>query len=307
MDRITLLSAFVLVSEMGSFSKAASQLRLTQSQVSKMIQRLEEELHCTLFIRTTRSLKLTEEGERFVTHAKVISDNYASALEEVHGNKAEPKGCLRVLTSDCTGRTLFIHHAANFLARYPMMRIDHVVRDTFTNLVENQIDVALCVGALPDSSYRTKHLGEVSYMTVAAPAYLKTRGIPETPQALQQHDCIIFSKLVSSPAMGGSNTWHYTDNMGKPVSIEVNGRYSVDNSSLAWRASLLGLGVFQGPKHLLAEDVKAGRLVEILAGYKMESFPVQLIYPAQTYMPLRLRSFIDFFVSEFNLDSWSAA
>lgn len=306
MDRITLLSAFVMVAEKGSFSKAAMHLRVTQSQVSKMVKRLEEELNCTLFIRTTRALTLTDEGERLVLHAKTISDSYTHALEDIGGSEAELRGTIRVLTSDCTGRTLFIQSATKFLEQHPRVHIDHVVRDICVNLVEQQIDIAVSIGPLPDSSYRTKRVGLMRCITVAAPSYLKKHGTPKTPQDLQLHDCITFSKLGAYLGNDNQSIWSYLDSKGKALPIEVTGRYNVDNSSLAWEAALLGLGIYQGPNHLLADDIQAGRLVEILPHYKLESFPIHLIYPAQGYMPQRLRAFIDFFTQELSLNPWIA-
>lgn len=299
MDRLTLLSTFALVAETGSFTKAADQLRLTQSQVSKMVKRLEEELRCTLLLRTTRSLRMTNEGERLVSYAKTITDSYTSALDDIGGSKAELSGCIRVLTSDCTGRTLFVKNAAAFIQRNPLVQIDHVVRDRFVNLVENQVDVALWIGGLPDSTYRSKRVGLMRCITVAAPSYLEKWGVPKTPSDLSFHNCIIFSKL-DGLGSGQNNTWHYSDKTGSSVFVTVNGRYSVDNASLAWEAALLGLGIYQGPKHLLADDILAGRLVEVLPHYTLDHFPIYLIYPAQNYMPRRLRVFIDFLAQEFN-------
>lgn len=302
MDRLTLIKTFVLVAEKGSFSGVATLLNLTQSQVSKMIKRLEDDLRVTLFTRTTRQIALTDEGQRFLVHARAIQERFEQAQEDLGGNKAEPKGKLRILTSDGTGRTVFLEVLEKFLIRYPFIQVEHIVSDRFLSLAENQIDVALWIGELKDASYKAKRVGLARRVTVAAPSYLAQRGVPATPEDLLQHDCIGFLPLSSYTGLGQKMIWLYEDSKSQKHEIEITGRYAADNSSMVREATLKGLGVYQGPNYLFSDDVRSGRLVEILKDYSFDPFPIHLIYTAQDFLPLRLRVFMDFLAHEFSLN-----
>jgi DNA-binding transcriptional LysR family regulator len=302
MDRLTLIKTFVLVAEKGSFSGVGAFLNLTQSQVSKMIRRLEDDLRVTLFTRTTRQIALTDEGQRFLSHARAILERFEQAQEDIVGNRAEPKGKLRMLTSDGTGRTVFLQVLEKFLARYPSIQVEHIVSDKFLSLAENQIDVALWIGELRDASYKARRVGLARRVSVAAPSYLAQHGEPKTPEDLLQHDCIGFLPLSSYTGLGQKMIWLYKDTSEQRHEIEISGRYAADNSSMVREATLRGLGIYQGPNYLFAEDVKAGRLTEILKDYSIDPFPIHLIYTAQDFLPLRLRVFMDFCAHEFSLN-----
>jgi LysR family transcriptional regulator, regulator for bpeEF and oprC len=302
MDRLNLFKTFILVAEKGSFSDAATLLNQTQSQVSKMIRRLEDDLQVTLFTRTTRQIALTEEGQRFLTHARAILGRFDIAQEELRGDKAEPKGKIRVLTSDGTGRTIFLTVLTRFLARYPFIQVEHIVSDRFLNLSENQIDVALWIGDLKDASYKARRIGLARRVTVAAPSYLKARGTPKTPEDLYHHDCIGFLLLSAYTGLRQKMIWLYRDEDGREHEIEIAGRYASDNTSIVRDAALAGLGVYQGPNYLFADAIKDGRLVEVLKEFSFDPFPIHLLYTAQDFIPLRLRVFMDFFGHEFSLD-----
>lgn len=303
MDRLTLLKIFVSVADTGSFSGTAELTNQTQSQVSKMIRRLEEELKVTLFTRTTRQISLTEEGEQFLIHARAIVDRLDMALEELHGYKAELRGQLRILTSDGTGRTIFMDVLTRFLEKYPFIKVDHIVSDRLLNLTENQIDVALWLGELKDTSFKARKIGIARRITVASPEYLKRHGIPEKPEDLSHHDCIIFNRLPEYMGLGRKVVWAFETENQEQKNITVFGRYSTDNSSLVREAALKGLGVYHGPSYLFAQDLKEGRLVEVLRSYSFNSsFDMRLLYAAHGFVPLRLRVFIDFFAHEFSLN-----
>src|SRR5437879_453199 len=157
-DRLERLRLFVFVTETGNFSAAAKALNLAQSQVSKAIRALEEEFRVTLFNRTTRKISLTDEGARLLAHCKEIIERYNVAEEDVRGKRTEPHGTLRILTSDGTGRAVFMPYVAGFLKRYPLLKIDHVMTDRFIDLHQNAIDAALGISDLNDSRYKARRL-----------------------------------------------------------------------------------------------------------------------------------------------------
>lgn len=305
MDRITLMQTFVQVAESGSFSAAADALRTTQSTVSKLIRGLEGQLNTTLFARTTRRITLTEEAQRLLPHAKALIERYAAAMEATTGAGAEPRGHIRFLTSDGLGRMLFLPYLSRFLSRYPHITVEHSVTDRKIDLVENNIDLALRMGDLKDSSYKTKRIGLTRRVTVASPEYLKARGAPKKPEDLMHHNCISFTRLAEYT--GASNAWEYRDpKTGKNISIAISGNYASDNSSTVRQAALDGMGVYQGPNWLFGDDVTQGRLKEILSNYQMEPFPIYLIHPAVDYLPQRFRVLMDYLAHEFSLNPWVA-
>ncbi len=305
MDRITLMQTFVQVAESGSFSGASDALRTTQSSVSKLIRALERQLNTSLFTRTTRRITLTEEAHRLLPHAKVLIERYAAAMEATTGTRAEPRGHIRFLTSDGLGRMLFLPYLSGFLSRYPHITVEHIVTDRKIDLVENNIDLALRMGDLKDSSTKAKRIGLTRRVTVASPDYLKARGTPKKPEDLLQHNCISFTRLAEYT--GASDAWEYRDpKTQKNISIPVSGNYASDNSSTVRQAALDGIGVYQGPNWLFGKDITHGLLKEILSRYEMEPFPIYLIHPAADYLPQRLRVLMDYLAHEFSLNPWVA-
>jgi DNA-binding transcriptional LysR family regulator len=161
MDRLALFETFLQVIESGSFSRAGQVLNLTQSQVSKQIQRLEGQLSVSLFRRSTRQLNLTEAGETLMERAREAVDSYRRAEEAVQPEGSEPEGTLRILSSDGLGRVWFLPRLTPFLERFPRLRIEHVISDHHLDLTEHNIHVALRLGVLRDSAYRAKKLRPV--------------------------------------------------------------------------------------------------------------------------------------------------
>ena len=305
MDRITLMQTFVQVAESGSFSAAADALRTTQSSVSKLIRALEGLLNTSLFTRTTRKITLTEEAVRLLPHAKALVERYAAAMEATTGTRAEPRGHIRFLTSDGLGRMLFLPYLSGFLSRYPHITVEHIVTDRKIDLVENNIELALRMGDLKDSSTKAKRIGLTRRVTVASPDYLKARGTPKTPQDLAEHNCIMFTRL--SEYTGKGDAWNYRDpKTQRDIAMAVSGNYASDNSSTVRQAALAGVGIYQGPSWLFGEDIAQGHLKEILSRYEMEPFPIYLIHPAADYLPQRLRVLMDYLAHEFSLNPWVA-
>ncbi len=303
MDRLMLMKTFIQVVESGSFSAAANALGSTQSHISKMIRMLEIQLNTTLFMRTTRSLTLTEEAHRLLPHAKTLIEGYNTALESVNGTQTEPKGHIRFLTSDGLGRMLFLPYLSGFFSRFPHITIEHIVTDRKVDLVENNIDLALRMGDLKDSTYKAKYIGLARRVTVASPEYIMKHGMPKTPQDLSHHNCIAFTRL--SEYTGKGQAWEYHDSKtGENIRIPVSGRYSSDNSSTVRQAALSGLGIYQGPNWMFGEDTAKGHLMEILQDYQMDPFPIYLLHPLMDYLPLRLKALSDYLAHEFSLNPW---
>jgi DNA-binding transcriptional LysR family regulator len=189
------------------FSAAAKALNLAQSHVSKAIKALEEEFRVTLFKRTTRSMTLSDEGARLLTHARAIIKRYGLANEDVRGEQSLPQGTLRILTSDGTGRPTFMPYVASFLQQYPLLNIDHLMSDRFLDLAENGIDAAVRIGDLVESAYKARRVGMARRITVVSPAYVERKGRPHTPLDLIAHDCVIFTRLDEYTHLGVKDLW----------------------------------------------------------------------------------------------------
>lgn len=305
MDRLTLMKHFVQVVDSGSFSAAAENLGTTQSQVSKMLRMLEEDMRVTLFTRTTRKITLTEEGERLLPHCRDLMERYAAAHEAVRGRQTEPRGHIRLLTSNGLGRDLFMPYLSGFLTRYPHITLEHIVTDRKIDLAEQNIDMAIRMGELKDSSYKSKRIGLARRVTVASPAYLKKNGTPKTPEDLKRYNCILFTRLAEYT--GRSIAWEYADpQSGKVASILVKGNYAADNSAIVVQAALDGIGIYQGPNWMFSEHIKAKRLCEILPEYQISPWPIYVLYPSQGFLPSRICVLTDYLAHEFSLNPWVA-
>jgi len=268
------------------------------------VRALEEEFRVTLFNRTTRKISLTHEGTRLFAHAKGILERYNVAEEDARGEQAEPRGTLRILTSDGTGRAVFMPYITVFLKRYPLLKIDHVMNDRFIDLAENGIDAALWIGELKESAYKARRIGLARRVTVATPAYLKRKGRPRTPLDLAAHDCIVFSRLGEYNNLGIRNYWVYRGKDGTDLTVEVSGPFMTDNSSLVRDAVLQDLGIYQGPNYVFGDDLKTGRVVTILEEYELQPWPIHIIYPATGFLPNRVRVLIDFLADAFSGNPW---
>jgi DNA-binding transcriptional LysR family regulator len=295
MDRLTLFETFLQVVESGSFSRAGDVLNLTQSQVSKQIQRLEGHLGVMLFRRSTRQLNLTEAGLTLMEHAREAVDSYRRAEEAIQSESQEPEGTLRVLSSDGLGRVWFLPRLTAFLKRFPHIRIEHVISDQHLDLTEHNIHVALRLGILRDSAYRAKKLTDARRITVASPGYLARRGTPVHPSDLMDHDCIFFTRLAEYTGAHKQDYWEYKDAQGERLRVHVSGVYATDNSSAVKDATCLGLGIYQGPDWLFTNELASGGLVEILADYSTDAFPIHLLYDAHRHVPRRVQCFLDYF------------
>jgi DNA-binding transcriptional LysR family regulator len=303
MDRLTLMHSFVQVAESGSFSAVARQINSTQSNVSKLIRALEDQLGVSLFARTTRKLTLTEEGVRLLPQAKQLLDRYQEVVESTRTNRAEPRGQIRFLTSDGTGRVLLLPYLQRFLERYPHIHVEHVLNDRKIDLVENHIDLAMRMGVLKDSNYKVKRIGMARRITVASTNYLKARGTPKTPEDLRHHNCITFTSLAEY-TMGSVSAWEYRHpKTGKLVSVNVSGNYSSDNTSLVCTAAISGFGVYQGPNWMFKDELDNGTVKQVLGNYELEPFPLYLVYPPSDYVPMRVKVLMDFLAHELSLNA----
>jgi DNA-binding transcriptional LysR family regulator len=285
MERSGEMEVFVRVVQDGGFSAAARSLDLTPSAVSKLIARLEDRLGARLLIRTTRALRLTEEGEAYHRAALRVLQELNEADLAVSAGAV--RGRVRVSASVPFGQEFVVPALPAFLARYPDTSVDLSLSDDIVNLLTNRTDIAIRVGNLPDSALIAKKLGQSRRALVASPAYLARAGMPETPADLAQHNCIAFN---FRPSRAG---WPFRDG-GRDFEQVVAGNILVNNGETARQTALDGLGIARLGYFHVAADIAAGRLVPLLEAFNPGDLElIHAIYVGGGEVPGRVRAFID--------------
>lgn len=294
MDRFGEMETFVRVVESGSFSSAARDLHMTPSAVSKMIGRLEDRLGVRLLSRTTRKLSLTEEGRVFFQRITPILSEVAEAEETVSLSTAEARGVLKVNASTAFGQYQIVPLIPAMLERYPSLQVQLTMTDSIVNLVEEGFDVSIRIGTLTDSSLIARKLGVAHRVLVASPAYLERHGVPKCPIDLEQHQCLKLSIPTSL------NKWEFVLADG-PRTVEVSGRFEADNAIALHEAALAGMGLFRAATFVVGDDIKAGRLVQVLQEYEISGDPgIFVVWPHNRNLSAKVRAFVDTLVDAFS-------
>jgi DNA-binding transcriptional LysR family regulator len=287
MDRLEAMSILLAVTDAGSLSAAARRLGMPLPTVSRKVAELEAHLRTRLLHRTTRQLSLTEAGAAYVAACRRILDDVGEAERIATGEYAAPKGDLAVTAPIVFGRLHIVPVVAEFLAQYPEINIKLLLTDRVVHLMEEQIDVALRIGELPDSTLMASRVGTVRTLVCASPAYLAQRGVPAGPAALATHDCISFDVLESRRA------WVFGDGKSS-TAVPVRSRLEVNTAEAAIAAATLGVGLVRVLSYQVAEAVGNGALDIVLQDYEPAPLPVSLVHKGQTPLPRKLRVFLDF-------------
>ena len=299
MDQQGEMAVFVRVVEHESFSSAARALKLTPSAVSKLIGRLEDRLGARLLNRTTRRLSMTEEGHAFYQRCVPILsaiDEAEMAVTELH---AEPRGLLKVNASTAFGQFHIQPLIPKFLERHPDLRIQLTLSDSLVNLVEEEVDVAIRIADMPDSTLIAKKLSAVHRTVAAAPSYIATFGIPKSPKDLKNHNCLTLSFETSL------NQWEFKGSDG-PQRIRVRGSFETNNAAALYEAGLAGLGLFRAANFVVGSDFKEGRLIPVLEDYEMiNQVNIYAVYPHSKHLSPKVRAFVDLMIDAFTpIPSW---
>lgn len=282
MDRFVLMQCFARTVETGSFSAAARDLGLSQPNVSRYVAALEAHLQRSLLQRSTRKVHLTPEGERYYSEARRILDAVAEAESSLTSDVA-PSGLLRVACPTALAHEYVIPKVPDFLNRYPDLQLDLQISDRFVNLVDEGAELALRIGHLADSALRARRVGRFDRICVASKTYLKERGIPDKPEDLSAHDCIIYSLLATA------HVWRFAD-----AEIAVTGRFRVNSPQAVREAAMAGLGVAHGPSWLFEDGLKQGILMRVLDGFEAPPVPIHILYVANRLLPRRAVVFMDY-------------
>jgi DNA-binding transcriptional LysR family regulator len=301
MDRVQGIRLFIRVVETGSFSKAASDLGLTQPTATKHVAELEQRLGSRLFHRSTRGVTPTEIGTLYYEKCCVIAreleeaDNLAALLQ------SRVRGTLRISTSVAFGRRVMVPLVLRFMREHPDIQVDLSFDDRYVNLIEQGIDVALRMGRLADSSLGARYLGANPWVMVATPAYLALRGTPKTPHDLAQHDALIYSTVQ------GDERWHFTGADGQPMPIPVKGPLRSNNLSALLAATRADLGLATLPWYVAHDSVQEGVVVPVLADWALPAQEIHAVYPSPRLVPTKVSGFVKWLEGQFPESWWSRA
>ncbi|WP_054180562.1 DNA-binding transcriptional regulator YafC [Trabulsiella odontotermitis] len=281
------IAIFVAVVESGSFSRAAEQLDQANSAVSRAVKKLESKLGVSLLNRTTRQLSLTEEGERYFRRMQVVLQEMAAAENELMETRNTPRGLLRVDAATPVVLHFLMPLIKPFRERYPEMTLSLVSSETFINLIERKVDVAIRAGTLTDSSLRARPLFNSYRKIIASPDYLEKHGTPHTVEELKQHLCLGFTEPVSL------NTWPVSCNDGQLFEIQC-GLSSNSGETLKYLC-LSGNGIACLSDYMVDKEIAKGDFVELLADKRLPvEMPFSAVYYSDRAVSTRIRAFIDF-------------
>jgi len=287
MDRIDAMSVLHAVVAAGSLSEAGRRLGIPLSTVSRKVSDLEAHLGARLLVRSSRSVGLTEAGKAYVVATRRILDDLAEAERAAAGEYAVVKGELVITTPIAFGRLHVVPVVAAFLQAYPETDVRLVLADRLLHLLEDEVDLAVRIATLPDSSDVAVKVGTIRHVVCASPAYLERRGCPQVPAELADHDVVTFL------AVGQAGVWTFAAGMAKQVSTPRS-RLTVNTAEAAIDAAIAGVGLTRVLSYQIADAVSAGRLVTVLDDHAPEPVPVSLVYPGQGLLPLKLRAFLKF-------------
>jgi DNA-binding transcriptional LysR family regulator len=286
MDRLEAMSMVIAVNETGSFSAASRKLAIPVATVSRNVAELEVRLKAELFQRTSRRMSLTDAGRSYIDACKRIMEQVDDAERELSGEYRTPKGDLTVTAPWGLGHTHLLPLALEFLREYPDIALRLALTDRIVNMVDENVDVAIRIGALPDSSMIATRVGTIRVVVCASSAYLTACGRPETLDDLHNHDCITIDDIAPPTA------WKFT-NGNRSTVVPIRTRLTVNTSEAAVLAAVAGAGLARVMSYKMDAARRAGTLAVVLDAFEPEPLPAHLVYAQRKITPLKLRAFLN--------------
>jgi DNA-binding transcriptional LysR family regulator len=287
LDRFEAMRLFVSVGEAGSLSAAARRLRTPLPTLSRKLAQLEAHLGVRLVTRTTRRFVLTEAGLRYLDACRRLLAEVDEAERMAAGEYEAPRGRLLVTAPIVFGRLHVLPVVMEFLKTYPAVDLRLSLVDRIVDLREENLDVGVRIGVLPDSSLIAARVGAVKLITCATPDYLKANGTPRVPADLARLHC------VGSVNLAAPDQWLYHDN-GQEIAVAIRARLIVTTAEAALDAAIAGLGVTRLLSYQAADAIRAGKLTRILRKFEPPELPVHLVHSEARLAPPKLRVFLDF-------------
>ncbi|KLV10496.1 LysR family transcriptional regulator [Photobacterium ganghwense] len=285
------IRSFVLIAQLGNFTKAAEVLNVSRSHVSRQISQLETEMGVTLLIRTTRTLKLTDAGRHFYQQCEGALNNIDQALLAAVDDVNEVKGKIRInCVGGYLGEDVIAHIVSEFMLLHPDVDIHLDFSSHRVDLIEDDFDIAFRMGKLDDAGFVARKLLDVSMNTLASPEYISQYGRPTHPKDLIHHRCLT----------GTVKRWSYVSlDTGQQTEVTVNGPLLCRNGRVLVKGALAGNGIIRVPSCYCQQEIDAGKLVEVFDKWTIPTVEFSAIYHQDKYQPTRLRAFIAFTKSYF--------
>jgi len=291
MDTAT-LDLFSLVVKNGSFAAAAREKNMDPSSVSRLIAGLETKLGVRLFQRNTRQLALTEAGSVYYQRIEPLMEELQRAGHAAADVSSRVTGTLRVTASNSFGLKFVVPRLPAFTEKYPDLVVDLMLTDTVVDLLADRVDVAIRLGSLPDSNLVAQLLTYTRYRVVASPGYLNKHGTPTIPAQAREHNCLLF------PLPGFRSQWIFQDENGVQNEVSISGKLLLTSAIGLQQCALAGMGIALLADWLVADDISSGKLIELFPAWEVAALDFKsaawFVYPSRSYVPLKVRVFIDY-------------
>ncbi len=291
MDRLHLMTVFVAVAESQGFAAGARKLGLSPAAATRAVAALEERLGVRLLERSTRHVRVTEAGQRYLDDCRRLLAELDEADDAAAGLNAAPRGQLALTAPVLFGRMYVMPAIVDYLGRYPDTQVSAVFVDRVTNLLEEGLDVAVRIGELPDSGLRALRVGQVRRMVCAAPAYVAAHGMPRRPAELAGHT------IVASVGASTQPEWRFLEE-GSVRGYRMQPRLTVTSNDSAIEAVRRGLGLARLLSYQAAPLLATGELVPVLAGFELPPVPVHIVQHAGRHGAARVRAFVDLLAAQ---------
>ncbi|GLK67627.1 LysR family transcriptional regulator [Hansschlegelia plantiphila] len=289
MDRFQAMGVFVKVAESGNFAHAARRLSLSPAAATRAVASLEAAIGARLLTRTTRRVKLTDVGERYLDDCRRILSDLAEAEAGAAGSHARPTGLLTVTAPVMFGRIYMLPILTNYLSRYPAVDGRALFLDRMVNLVDEGVDVAVRIGPLADSGLAAVRCGTVRRVVCASPGYVAAYGVPKTPGDLARHRLIAITH-------DGAAGWRFKGDRRKAVTVKPRLACNVNEAAIS--AAIDGWGLTRVLSYQVAEAIRDGRLTVILTPFEPEPLPIHVVHVEGPGAAAKVRSFVDFAVDQ---------
>jgi len=289
MQELQNMMIFAKVLESGSFSKAAEQLGIAKSSVSKKISELEKEFGVRLIQRSTRKLNVTEEGQSLYRHCCQISQELEMAKQELTLYREAPQGTLRISVSPLFGNTVIAGLIPDFQEQFPQVSVELNYAQQLSDLIGEGYDLSIRMGELADSSLVAVELFIVKFILCASPEYLNKAGRPQHPSEIENHNYI---RWLAPNRPAYDSLVFYKKN--REYTYNINSRFSTNDAQATLEAALNGGGLAMLPNYAIFKEVQSGRLEVLLPSYKVQELPISLVYPQRKHIPPKVRVFSEY-------------
>ena len=287
MDKLSSMNVFVRVAKAGSFAGAARDLGISRAMATKHIMHLEKALDTRLFNRTTRSLSLTEVGASYLGRCQQVLFDVDEMESAVTHLQAEPRGVLKISAPPVIGATHIAPALAEFLKENEDLSVEMILKGSHVDLIDEGVDIAIFLGKLQDTSLVARKLASSALVVCGAPAYFEHYGMPEEPEDLVDHSCLV------NWAIPPRDRWKFRGVLGDRE-VKVSGRMQANVADPIRVAANKGLGLVMLPNYIVGRDIEKGKLQVVLEQYRISPLEIHAVYPHRKYLSAKVRDFLDF-------------